>query len=314
MQYTPTSSVSGRFLASTVCLCLGLAQGATANSNKTTDIWKSLDDFVVLAPQDALAGDAVPRNDQPVVIEPANLAAALAKLRVHEGKGIQEAIPVFGGDAARRLSGPLSTALERAAVDQDVLFAIEISQKAALLGSKPVSVAGRAFYQNQRLQLIIGELHVSTVPPEYKNYPIGYPKPDRRLHPHQTGERSKEAHYEFAASFETSDDVSLFVLHDGKVRADWLVLNVGALAAGNRPAAAPATASMGTSQNAATPSAGAAKSSDGTSPSSGSASPSSGSATPSIEERLLRLERLHEQNLITDEEYQRKRNEILDQL
>ncbi len=294
MQYIPATSVSGRFVASMLCLCLGFVQGATANANKTTEIWKSLDDFVVLAPQDAFAGDAAPRNDQPVVIEPANLAAVLAKLRVRGGKGVQEAIPVFGDDAARRLAGPLSSALERAAADQDVLFAIELSQKAALLGSKPVSVAGRAFYQNQRLQLIIGELHVSTVPPEYKNYPIGYPKPDRRLHPHLTGERSKETHYEPAASFETGEGVSLFV-HDGKVRADWLVLNVGSRAALDLPAPVVPTRIL---QNAAA-SAGAA---------------TSGSASPSIEERLLRLKRLREQDLITDEEYNRKRNEILDQL
>jgi hypothetical protein len=192
-----------------------------------------------------------------------------------------------------------------------VLFAIDMSQKAAILGSKPVSVAGRAFYQGQRLQLIIGELHVSTVPPEYKNYPIGYPKPDRRLHPHQTGGRSKEAHYDPVAVFETSNDVSLFV-HDGQVRSDWLVLNVAALAAGDQPAAGAATASMDT-RNAATPNLGAANSSGSAAPSAGSASPSS-SPSPSIEERLLRLKRLREQNLITDEEYHRKRNEILDQL
>jgi len=296
VQHTPATSINGRSLPPILCLCLGFVQAAAANSNKSIEIWKSLDEFVVLAPQDALAGDATPRNDEPIVIEPAKLAAALAKLRVHEGKGVPETIPVFESDAARRLAGPLSTALERATADQDVLFAIDMSQRAALLGSKPVSVAGRAFYQNQRLQLIIGELHVSTIPPEYKNYPIGYPKPDRRLHPHQTGERAKEAHYDPAAAFETGDDVSLSVQH-GKVRSDWLVLNVAALAAGELPAAAPTTVSMG---NATTPSAGAAK--------------PSGSASPSIEERLLRLKRLREQDLITDEEYERKRNEILDQL
>jgi hypothetical protein len=280
-----------------LCLCLGFAQAAAANSNKTVEIWKSLDEFVVLASQDTPAGDAALRNDQPIVIEPAKLTVALTKLRVHEGKGASESIPVFEGDAARRLAGLLSTALERAAADQDVLFAIDMSQKAALLGSKPVSVAGRVFYQNRRLQLIIGELHVSTIPAEYKNYPIGYPKPDRRLHPHQTGERSKETHYDPSAVFETGDDVSLFA-HNDKVRSDWLVLNVDALAADDLPAEAPTKVSMGTSQSAVAP---------------GTAKPSGGTS-PSIEERLLRLKRLREQDLITDEEYKRKRNEILDQL
>ncbi len=281
-----------------LCLCLGLVQVATASSNKTTEIWKGVDEFVVLAPQDALSGNAVPRNDQPVVIEPANLAVALAKLRVHEGSA-PEAVPLFDNSAARKLATPLSTALSRAAADQDILFAVEMLQKAAIFGSKPVSVAGRAFYQNQRLHLIIGELHVSTVPPEYKNYPIGYPKPDRRLHPHQTGERSREAHYDPAAHFETGDEVSLF-MQGGKLRPDWLVLNVSALAAPDQRAAATATiAPAVTSQNALPASAGAARSS---------------SASPSIEERLQRLKRLREQDLITEEEYNRKRSEILDQL
>ncbi len=299
MQYTPAASVSGRLLAPMLCLSLGFVQVAIASSNKTREIWKSLDEFVVLAPQDARTGNAVPRNDQPVVIEPANLAAALAKLRVHEGSA-QEAVPLFENDAARRLAAPLSTALSRAAADQDILFAIEMLQKAAIFGSKPVSVAGRAFYQNERLHLIIGELHVSTVPPEYKNYPIGYPKPDRRLHPHQTGERSREAHYDPAAHFETGDDVTLFV-QDGKPRDDWLVLNVSALASPDQRAAATATSAPSvTPQNPLPASAGAAK-------------PST-SVPPSIEERLRRLKHLREQDLITEEEYNRKRSEILDQL
>jgi hypothetical protein len=303
VQYTAATSINIRSLASILCLWLGFVQAAAANSNETIEIWKSLDEFVVLAPQDTLAGDAAPRNDQPIVIEPATLAAALAKLRVHEGKGVSEGIPVFESDAARRLAGPLSTALARAAADQDVLFAIGMSQK-ALVGSKPVSVAGRAFYQNQRLQLIIGELHVSTIPPEYKNYPIGYPKPDRRLHPHKTGERAKESHYDPAAVFQIGDDVSLFA-RDGKVRSDWLVLNVGALATPDLPTAAPTTVSTGTTRTSGT--------SQNAPPGAGVAKPS-GSPSPSIEERLLRLKRLREQDLITDEEYKRKRNEILDQL
>ena len=300
MRHTQATSLSGHLFVPMLCLCLGFAQAATAGSDKTTQIWKRMDEFTVLGPQDAVAGDAVPLNDQPVAIEPAELAAALAKLQVNEGKGAQITVPLFEKDAARRLAAPLSTALSRAAADQDILFAIDMSQKAALFGSKPVSVAGRAFYQNQHLHLIIGELHVSTVPSEYKNYPIGYPKIDRRLHPHQTGGRSQEAHYDSAAHFETGDNVSLFE-HNGKVRSDWLVLNVAALAGPDQPAApAPRMAPAVTSQSPPAANAGAAN-------------PST-SASPSIEERLLRLKHLREQDLITDEEYNRKRNAILDQL
>src|ERR1700675_608629 len=143
MQYTSTMSVSRHVVALMLCLSLGFERAAAANSDKMTEIWKGLDEFVVLAAQDAPPGAAAPRNDQPVVIAPAILTSTLAKLRVHEGKGEQEGVPLFEADAARRLAAPLSRALERAAADQDVLFAIDMSQRAALLGSKPVSVAGR---------------------------------------------------------------------------------------------------------------------------------------------------------------------------
>ncbi|HWS61571.1 MAG TPA: SHOCT domain-containing protein, partial [Steroidobacteraceae bacterium] len=110
----------------------------------------------------------------------------------------------------------------------------------------------------------------------------------------------REAHYDPAAHFETGDDVTLFV-QDGKPRDDWLVLNVSALASPDQRAAATATSAPSvTSQNPLPASAGAEK-------------PST-SVPPSIEERLRRLKHLREQDLITEEEYNRKRSEILDQL
>ncbi len=300
MRYTSAPSWKGRLLAPILSLCLGLAQAATANSNKTTEIWKNIDQFVVLVPQDATVGDVVPPNDQPVVIEPADLATALGTLQVYEGRGSQEAVPLFEADATQKLAAQLSAALGRATADQDILFAIEMPQKSALFGSKRVSVAGRAFFQNQRLQMIIGELHVSTMPPEYKTYPIGYPRLDRRLHPHQTGRRSQETRYDPASRFATGNGVNLYN-REGKTRADWLVIDVGAFVKRNQSAPpAPAVPPVNEPPGAAPDRVGAA--------------PAHGGALPSIEERLLRLKRLREQDLITKEEYDRKRNEILDQL
>jgi len=280
-------------------LCLGLAQAAIANSSKTTEIWKNLDEFVVLAPQDAPAGEAIPPNDQPVVIKPADLGAALGRLQVYEGGGSQGAIPLFEAGAAQRLAAQLGIALGRATADQDVLFAIEMPQKSALFGANSVSVAGRVFFQNQRLHMIIGELHVSTVPPEYKTYPIGYPKLDRRLHPHQTGRRSQEARYDPVARFATGDGVGLYE-RDGKTRADWLVIDLGAIVNRDQSAVAPGMPPASKSPNVAPGNVGTAQ--------------AHGGASPSIEERLLRLKHLREQDLITEEEYDRKRKDILDQL
>src|SRR5260221_7866071 len=300
VRYTPAPRWYGRLLAPTLSLCLGLAQTAIADSSKTTEIWKNLDEFVVLALQDAPAGDVISPNDQPVAIEAADLTVALGKLRVYEGKGSQQAVPLFEAGATEKLAAQLGAALRRATSGQDILFAIEMPRRSALFGSNPVSVAGRVFYQNERLHMIIGELHVSTVPPEYKTYPIGYPKPDRRLHPHQTGRRSQEARYDPVARLATGDGVSQYE-RDGKTRAEWLVIDVGAFATDNESATAAPGVPPATESSSATPQDVAA-------------TQAHGGASPSIEERLLRLKHLREQDLITEEEYDRKRNEILDQL
>lgn len=291
-----------------LALYLGSALVASAGSDETISIWQGLDAFVELAPQDALGAQAAPANEHPVTISATDLTEALAALRVKEGERARETAPLFTADAAERLSGPLAAALARATPNQDVLFAIDMAQKAVLIGSKPVSVAGRAFYREQRLNLIIGELHVSTVPPEYKDYPIGYPKLDRRLHPHQTGGRAEETHYPRGAHFELGENVSLF-MQDAKPRADWLIVNVGALAAGQvaHPSPPVATATLSVPMLAPTQ------------PVAAVAAPSMADAATkvpsgSIEERLRRLKSLRDQDLITPEDYERKRREILDQL
>jgi hypothetical protein len=297
MSHTPITNAGSPLVGGLLCLCIGLIQAATAAS-KAQEIWKAPDEFVLLAPQDAVEGDTPPLNDQPIVLDSGPLAAALVKLRVHEGKDPTETVAVFGSDAARRLAAPLSEALSRAAADQDVLFAVDMAQKAATFGSNSVSVAGRAFYRSQHLHLIIGELHVSTVPAEYKNYPIGYPKIDRRLHPHQTGERLKETRYNPAAHFDTSDNVRLFV-QGGKERSDWLVLDVDALAGAQIQAPAASTT---------------APAPTGGNPERSSADTATPAGSTSIEERLLRLKHLRDRDLISDEEYRHIRNEILNQL
>lgn len=288
-------------LLSATCLstavCLGTAMGASAAGSETTTIWQGLDAFVELAPQDAFAAQSAPPNEQPVTISAADIAEALAALRVKEGARARETAPLFTPDAAERLSGPLASALARASANQDILFAIDMAQKAVLIGSKPVSVAGRAFYREQRLNLIIGELHVSTVPPEYKDYPIGYPKLDRRLHPHETGGRAVETHYPRGAHFELGDAVSLF-MQDGKQRGDWLIVNVGALSAAQGAGESNgATVAQRATVAPVAPAAAATT-----------------AASASIEERLRRLKSLRDQDLITPDDYDRKRREILDQL
>jgi len=276
----------GVFIGLMVLLaCVSVASAETAKPSQPVAIWADGDQFVQLAPQDSIAGSPPPPNAHPVTIAPADIAAALAKIALRrEGEGYL----LFDAKTTRRLAAPLSKALSQAAPNQDVLFAVLMWVKAALLGSNDVTVAGRAFVLNGRLHVIIGDLHRSAVAPEFYRYPNASRTIDRRVHPHVPGQRAQETRFDDEARFETMPGLALFEVN-GKPRGDWLVLDIATLTEKSPPPAA----------------AGAAPS---------PSQPAQSTAAPSLEERLLRLKQLREKNFITDEEYAHKRREILDQL
>jgi hypothetical protein len=272
-----------------ILACGSIASAESAKPSPSVTIWTDGDQFVQLAPQDTLAnGSPAAANTHPVTLDPNDVVAALTKIRIRRS---DETYHLFDTKTARRLATPLSKALSRAAPNQDALFAVLMWIKGEMLGSTDVTVAGRAFFLDGRLHVVIGDLHRSAVAPEFFRTPNASRKIDRRVHPHVPGQRAKETRYDDDAQFETAPGVGLFD-ENGKQRGDWLVLDVAALAKKSPPSATvdePSTAPA-TSQ------------------------PAQSTAAPSLEERLLRLKRLREQNLLSDDEYTRKRREILDQL
>jgi hypothetical protein len=135
------------------------------------------------------------------------------------------------------------------------------------------------FVEQDRLQLIFGDLFRSVVAPEFYHSPIAERQIDRRLHPHEPGTRAQETLHE-GLEFDPAPGIELRARSDG-VRQDWLMLDVAAMTC---PCA------LGD-------------------PACGRGSREDGAA--SAEERLSRLKRLYEQGLITPDEYERKRREIL---
>ena len=161
--------------------------------------------------------------------------------------------------------------------------------KARIIGSDDVTIAGRAFHSDGKLHLIVGDLWRSAVSPDFHRSPVAPREIDRRLYPQLPGMRAKETVHE-GLGFETGPGIQLFALN-ARTRQDWLVLDVAALA----------------TPTARTQSEGAST------PDRDKVAPAPEKAT-TAEERLSRLKRLHERGLITDEEYARKRKEIIDQL
>ena len=254
---------------------------AAASSGEET-VWKGVDEFVKLLPQDAPASP----NQHPVSLRPADLAAALGNIRLRKG---EETGSLMDKKDAQRLAPHLAGALSRASPGQDVIFSVSIRVKAPIIGSSEVTIAGRAFHSEGKLHLIVGDLWRSAVSPDYHHSPVARREIDRRLYPHTPGMRAKETVHE-GLSFETGPGIQLFALN-GRVRQDWLVLDV----------ATSATPTVRTQDEAAS------------APGRDRVTPAAEKAT-TAEERLSRLKRLHGQGLITDEEYARKRKEIIDQL
>ena len=255
-------------------------------------VWEQGDEFVKLVPQDGLTAGQTPPNQHPVTIDPDQLARALARVTFHEterplislGRN-EEVFALLPGDTAGRLAPHLARALQEASPQQDVTFAALMWVKATVVGSTDVTVAGRLFYSGDRLNLIVGDLYRSAVSPDYQRAALGSRKIDRRQYPHQPGTRARETPHE-DARFDAVPGLQQATV-DGHTRQDWLVLDLAALAAPAKP-----------EPNGQ----------------SGPASASGARTDTKAEERLKLLKRLHDQGLITDDEFERKRKQIIDEL
>jgi hypothetical protein len=280
-----------------VCIvCAGLVsvQTSRAHAEPSRDgsetLWAENDEFVKLVPQDTLTTGPTPPNQHPVAVNPDELAAALAKVTFHKidrpivsfGRD-EQAFPLVDRRAAAQLAPHLARALQQASPRQDVAFAVLMWAKAAVLGSSDVTVAARAFYSGDKLNLIVGDLYRSAVSPDYRKAPVASRQIDRRLYPHEPGSRAHETPHD-DARFDMVPGIQQVAL-DGHLRQDWLILDLAALSAPTAQTQGAPASAVGAQQNAT-----------------------------KAEERLELLKRLHDRGLLTDEEFAHKRKEVIDQL
>lgn len=239
-------------------------------------------------------------NEHPFAIEPAALRAALAAVTLDDAKKTT----VLGEDELAELVPPLAQALERAGAEQDVSFAVAGRYGfTGPLAARSITTA-RVFRRDGRLQVIFGLVRN---PFESQFRATGY------LLPFDPGQRSEPV------------DRGIRVLADvpagTSVRADWVALDLAA-AAPSRASAAPtaqAAAPQAPSRPASAP---AAPVPAGIAPPpvvepTAPRGPANGDAdtiAARAAERLKALKKLREQGLISDQEYQDKRTQILREL
>lgn len=215
-------------------------------------------------------------NQHPLQIDRELVRQILAQVRFQQREATMS---LFDSDELSTLSEPLSQAFANAGPDDDVLLLSSPRR-----GLQPIALTARLFARDNALQLIVNDARF-----EFFNDMRG---------------TNRAPTFVFGSREEAGKAV-LRSTSGTNVRADWLALPLTTQAAAAPPAAV--------LPGAARPAAAAA----GTVPAP-AAAPMPNRADPAyaneVEQRLVTLKRLRDKNLISEEEYQQKRREILSQL
>ena len=273
-----------RFAALMLPLMVLVSGCATARSSKESVIWTSRGQFVTVVEREGLP--AAP-NQQPVTISGSRLRAELAALQIKLPDN-PKAVPLFGAAELENLGEQIPAGLQKAGPYQELVFAV-LGEKDYLKGMyhKDVVTTGRVFYQNNRLNLILGLAREMVV------------EKDRRLQPFTPGSRLQPA--TLPGPVVTSSAAVAFQAG----RPDWITM---ALPGGEAEPAVPQVVPQAMPQ--AVPPA-LIRSEKEIAP---AAPPAAAKPARSIEERLRILGDLKAKGLITEEEFRAKRESILREL
>ncbi len=309
--------------------------GFSKDEEEAKQIWDGGDQWVRLQKQDAGSGPRPPLNNHPQRLNPKQLSLALASLELRLKRGGDKIIPVFVASEVRVLSKYLAVGLAEAAPDEDVTFAVIGMHRGEglglfgrdLFGKSQKATTGRVFYQNGRLNIIFGVIHKDIQQPkdeQAKRAVAGEQGGvDRRLHPFVPGSRKSEKGHSWQLLLAEGES-----LHStgGVSRGDWLVMDLAVVVAAARRKAREAEPGAATTQEAAYLRQEALRLSaerrqmreemarmrkEMRAIQGGAGNDGSGKT---LEERLATLDELKKKRLISDEEYEAKRQEILNDI
>lgn len=251
----------------------------TPEGKADKELFKSRDQFVRIEKQDAPKGVKVSPNEHPVLLESDQIRSALESMEVML-EGREKSVPVFTKAQLDTLAPLLSRGLAAAGPNEDVVFAVVDKFKAAYgLANELRYTAARVFYRDGKLNIIFGNIQG-----------FFYANQDRRYAPLAPGSRTVPAKQTWV--FIDQPDQAYYSGPEGR-RSDWITLDLAAMeakaAAAEKAAKAAAETSGATEGRFYQP-------------------------KKSVEERLTTLNELKSKKLITEEEYQKKRAAILNDL
>lgn len=126
-------------------------------------VWRLQEQHVALSPQtEDMPG--LPNNQHPIVLDVAEVRDALKSLELWVDGGFfrnEEAVPVFSADEVSTIFRYIAEALAQAKPDEDVVFNVKGYGAVAFdIAREKYWTSGRVFYANDKLNLIIGSYQV----------------------------------------------------------------------------------------------------------------------------------------------------------
>lgn len=306
--------ISGALVCSRPAMALDLLPDIFKKEEVRTSIWELNEQYVRLVKIETGA----PRNEHPVPIEAIELEQALASLQLWVGGGVfrdEQATPVYQSKQAALIARYVTDALSKASPDEDVTFNVRSYVDVLLaLGREREWTTGRVFYVDGKLNLIIGE-YQKRLDKAKKTVEGSFGVTDdfRDVY-FELGSRKNKG--KMPGRIVNTNGIE--VVKDGKLRPDWVRIDVGKAALAYRDAQTP----VGLRKEEKKAKAEAAKLTierrqmreemarmrkelknlQGG---------SGGATTATVEERLSKLQQLLERGLISAEEFKQRKREIL---
>jgi hypothetical protein len=268
---------------------------------------------------------AGPANDHPVELSAEQLRTVLGAITIQHTGGIitekQEALPLFSTSEVGTLSAYLSRGLERVKPEEDIIFVVAGAHE-SLISKERKGTSGRVFYQGGKLNLILGDVQKSmsgSVEQRQKNLAAGCGEcpVEERLDPFRIASRDKKGKLAEPITLMTGLE---FGKVDGKTRGDWLMLDVPKVVAAiekqrNKLSPAAEKAQREARIEAARARAERLQMREEMARMRKEMQESGGATSAaSVEERIATLDKLREKGLISPEEYESRRKEILNDI
>jgi hypothetical protein len=273
---------------------LALVAAVTCAADTPHDVivlWSANDQWVRVEPQDDAAASP---NDHPAQLASEAISSALAALRIRildEDAATETQRSVFTAEELRNLVPRIASGLAKAGPAQDVTFSTIGSHPRAAGGlvKDPGVNAGRVFYDDGKINVIFGELQSG-----YRKRSV-YGQRTEDFTARQQGARTQAAEHEWALAARPG-----VALHSnaGGVRNDWVEIDSAAVASSAAAVSQPPAA-------ATAPAATAVGSGEG---------PAATKSGVDLEQRLKTLKQLRDKNLISEEAYRAKMQELLSEL